>query len=886
MRVVRSPLIAILLFFAWLAAAAVEARVVRVASFNIENGPGAPGTTDYAATKDVVARINADVVGFQELLGTNEVNWRSIAQELNYPHVTFGTNRTSMSGNQRLGYFSRFPIVQTNEVIYSNEVSRVPLNVVIQVPGAAKPLVVWNMHHKADDPGAPHVTYTNRNNQLRRAVETLRIVQNINTYRSNNPTPDEFVMLGDLNDDIAEASAGQALEFSQADYIFFKTTLCLVPSSFIIGPDIQFPIQYRSFPDDRYGAAGGGLHRLDLRQQNGSSRVTRPASNRTLDYILVSTALRDSPLGAPQGEVYNSQLDASFAGLPKAGSLLAAGTSLAASDHLALFADIHMDDAVPASSVASFSPPIGVPGASVIIEGLMLSRVTSVRFGGVEADFTVLSESQITAIVPTGAVDGVISVSGPDGNASSVWTFYVAALPTVAGAAASPSSLQGFSTVAGAVSAVQSFTVYAAGVGGPFRIYAPPGFEVSLDGSNFVTNVVMSAPPRSDAATNYTTDWTAGSNGGSGFAPWTFVTNNGQNGLASAYLGNPADSGVVGMGSKAFALRAEPVRSVAFADVIRALDHPLAVGEAISFDWGVNWDANDANAEKGLAVKSGFAAIAGVHQAGYPGPIVLRYGTNEIDTGLAYGTNAMRWTFRQLDAQTLHVTSTARTNSNTVAFSTNIPVPGAITGFMWFAFQMDSHINRRSYYDNLDILPIALGGGAISQSNVFVRLAANASVGAVSGALSLSCAGQSLASVALSGTVTGATNAYDAWAQSHGLDPQSNGARAADADSDGHSNLREFLFGSLPTQPTGSLWRHEMQPSGLVLTFFARESDASYKLMSSGNLAAGTWSEEALEIAETQDQTGVPLGYKRRHVVVPNPSGDRFFRLQAVESLP
>jgi hypothetical protein len=136
----------------------------------------------------------------------------------------------------------------------------------------------------------------------------------------------------------------------------------------------------------------------------------------------------------------------------------------------------------------------------------------------------------------------------------------------------------------------------------------------------------------------------------------------------------------------------------------------------------------------------------------------------------------------------------------------------------------------------------------------------------------------------LSGTVTG-DSAYDSWAQSHGLDPQGNGARGADADNDGYSNLREFLFGSLPTQPTGSLWRHEMKPAGLVLTFVAREGGVSYKLMSTGNLAAGTWAEESSARAEAAGQEGVPGGYQRRQLIVLNPSGNRFFRLQGVETV-
>jgi endonuclease/exonuclease/phosphatase family metal-dependent hydrolase len=858
----------------------LEARTVRIATFNIEYGPEAPQTPDYAATKAVLGRINADIVAFQEIFNDGRTNrvpdWRKMAAELGYPYEVVAEENDWRAGYLYLGYYSRFPMQtkSVNSPAPASEMSRVPLRAVVQVPGAAKPLVLWNMHHKAG-PAA--------SDQFRRAVEAYRIAQDINAYCASNPTHDELVVLGDLNDDFSGA-ATQLQSFGIADFEAFRSTS--LPTTYVLGADLDALLRgprlpYSVFPDDRYSQAGGGLHRLDLRQQDGTNRVTR--GSRTLDYIFVSAALRDSPLGAPRGEVYNSQLDAAFGGLPKAHSPLDSGTSRAASDHLAVFADIQMDDAL------MFAPAAGAPGATVLITGVLPAEPDSVRFGGVEASSFTADESgtQISAIVPPGAVTGPITVSGPQGESSSATDFFVTALPTIASALPSTSSLTGFNAVAGAVSGAQYFTVSAAGLGGPLQVSAPAGFEVSLDGTNFSDAIPINAPPRSDAATNYTNSWTAGSNEGRGFGPWTFLADNGQNGFASAYLGNPSDSGVVGMGTKAFALRAEPTKSGAFVDVIRPLEQPLAVGEALSFDWGVNWDANDASAEKGFAVKSGFAAIAGVHQAGFPGDIILRYGTNEINTGLAYGTNgtnAMRWTFSQVDAKTLRVTSTARTNRETVAFSTNIPVPGAITGFMWFAFQMDSHTNRRSYYDNLNIAPIAPGGGALSQANVFVRLTTNAPSGAVTGTLSLSSAGQALGSVALSGMVTGGS-AYDSWAQLHELDPQGNGARGADADNDGYSNLREFLFGSLPTQPTGSLCRHEMKPAGLVLTFVTRETGVVYKLMSTGNLATGAW-EEASTITEAVDQTAVPDGYKRQQVTMPNPSGNRFFRLQAVESSP
>jgi uncharacterized protein (TIGR03437 family) len=59
-------------------------------------------------------------------------------------------------------------------------------------------------------------------------------------------------------------------------------------------------------------------------------------------------------------------------------------------------------------------------GTSVAITGTGLTGISSVRFGGgVSAVFTVVSDTRINAIVPTGARNGAITVSGPNGSATS-----------------------------------------------------------------------------------------------------------------------------------------------------------------------------------------------------------------------------------------------------------------------------------------------------------------------------------------------------------------------------------------------------------------------------------------------------------------------------------
>jgi uncharacterized repeat protein (TIGR03803 family) len=79
-------------------------------------------------------------------------------------------------------------------------------------------------------------------------------------------------------------------------------------------------------------------------------------------------------------------------------------------------------------AITSFSPTSGPVGQSVIITGSGLTQTTKVSFGGVAAAvFTVNSDTQVTATVPTGAATGKISITTPGGTATSMGTFTVTA---------------------------------------------------------------------------------------------------------------------------------------------------------------------------------------------------------------------------------------------------------------------------------------------------------------------------------------------------------------------------------------------------------------------------------------------------------------------------
>jgi uncharacterized repeat protein (TIGR03803 family) len=77
-------------------------------------------------------------------------------------------------------------------------------------------------------------------------------------------------------------------------------------------------------------------------------------------------------------------------------------------------------------TILNFSPPSGPVGTVVTITGVSLTQTTKVTFGGVAAtSFSVNSDKQVTATVPTGAKTGRIVITTSGGTASSATNFAV-----------------------------------------------------------------------------------------------------------------------------------------------------------------------------------------------------------------------------------------------------------------------------------------------------------------------------------------------------------------------------------------------------------------------------------------------------------------------------
>lgn len=83
--------------------------------------------------------------------------------------------------------------------------------------------------------------------------------------------------------------------------------------------------------------------------------------------------------------------------------------------------------------ITNFSPSSGPIGTTVTINGLNLNAALAVRFGGVNATFTVVSNTSITATVPQGATSGPISIVTVFGTISSTTNFLVITEPSISG---------------------------------------------------------------------------------------------------------------------------------------------------------------------------------------------------------------------------------------------------------------------------------------------------------------------------------------------------------------------------------------------------------------------------------------------------------------------
>jgi uncharacterized repeat protein (TIGR03803 family) len=88
-------------------------------------------------------------------------------------------------------------------------------------------------------------------------------------------------------------------------------------------------------------------------------------------------------------------------------------------------------NAATSAMISSFSPNNGPVGSSVIVTGSNLSGVTSLQFNGVAANFTINSNSQISATVPANATSGLVRATNTAGITTASTAPFTVTVPPV-----------------------------------------------------------------------------------------------------------------------------------------------------------------------------------------------------------------------------------------------------------------------------------------------------------------------------------------------------------------------------------------------------------------------------------------------------------------------
>jgi hypothetical protein len=215
-----------------------------------------------------------------------------------------------------------------------------------------------------------------------------------------------------------------------------------------------------------------------------------------------------------------------------------------------------------------------------------------------------------------------------------------------------------------------------------------------------IASAIANAQIASDNAGNYGGTWTNGSNGGTGFGAWAITASPG-NGFAGNFIGNPTSASIVGMGTQAFGLFANPLGSNSFVNADRTLSAALGIGETFSFVWGINFDSG-AGGNKGFNLYVGGIAGTQVLNVNNAGSSVITLEGNNV--GFGYGTNAMTWSFTRTSAAGLSISANDRDGSG--SFSTNLTLASsAVDGFRFYASQMQSGDAAQPYFNNFSVVP-------------------------------------------------------------------------------------------------------------------------------------------------------------------------------------
>ncbi len=136
-----------------------------------------------------------------------------------------------------------------------------------------------------------------------------------------------------------------------------------------------------------------------------------PSGNAVLNFLPSNPAMGGTPISTLPKDILENDRSAT---LPAIGAL-----------------EYSITEVAPAYAITAFTPEQGMSGTEVTISGFALGAVTAVRFNGVNAtSFVIVDDNTLTAIVPSTATTGKISVVSLCGTVLSEEDFEVLTVPS------------------------------------------------------------------------------------------------------------------------------------------------------------------------------------------------------------------------------------------------------------------------------------------------------------------------------------------------------------------------------------------------------------------------------------------------------------------------
>lgn len=406
------------------------AKDLRVVTWNIQNGVGAPGSVGFTSVRETLERLAPDVIALQEVdaqhpTPSNAAHFADLRRLL--VSLGFDTTRTHLAtagdgfqaepfaagdfGNtsQCVVVASRHPITRSVQIgrgaAPGREMTRFPLAVTIEVPGAGRELTLVAVHFKQGE---------TRADEFRRAVEAFRVREHVaNAGLSGDD--DLLLVVGDMNEEVNEP---QASSFSVAGveggHVFPDGSR--LPAGYAPGPGVPDPLRYAVFPGSAFEAVG--LRLVPATQSDGTTdRTYIWAGDSRLDYVLAGNAA--AAAGPLRAEVYHSGRESVGDGLLKSPALPDPALSVRASDHLPVVVDLAIE---PLPPLAVVLPPVAVrvdfEPAGFPIEGSVV--IPAARGVPVSVEIGPFREAPVLPLAP---------VVIPAGNTSAAFSLRVAGSP-------------------------------------------------------------------------------------------------------------------------------------------------------------------------------------------------------------------------------------------------------------------------------------------------------------------------------------------------------------------------------------------------------------------------------------------------------------------------